>query len=189
MFRTPALSIMTHQLYHMARRTHFPIHGLTGMLIALLLGVSAAAAQAPRVEDVGFEFLPQDSLVVIEYDLIGEGEFAVDVSVSLDDGPFMAIRAVDGHVGPGVLPGSRNTITWDVYEDYPQGFTVESIVFRVDAVLTDRPTSTRRIALFAGGGAAILGTAAALLLGGGGGDGDNGGTTVLASPPGRPPGN
>lgn len=173
----------------MARMTYSRIPGLTVILITLLLGVSTAAAQAPSVENVGFEFMPQDSLVVIEYDLIGEGEFAVDVAVSLDDGPFMALRAVDGHVGPGVLPGSRNTITWDVYEDYPQGFTVESIVFRVDAVLTDRPTSARRIALFAGGGAAIVGTAAALLLGGGGGGDGNGGTTVLASPPGRPPGN
>lgn len=182
---------MTHQVQLMPRRTYYPSAALTGILVALLLGVSAASAQAPRVENVGFEFLLQDSLIVIEYDLIGEGEFAVDVAVSLDDGPFMALNTVEGNVGPGVLPGSRNTITWDVYEDYPQGFTVDSVVFRVDAVLTDRPTSTRRIALFAGGGAAILGTAAALLLGGGGGGdgGGNGGTTVLATPPGRPPGN
>ena len=176
-------NLMTRQVPHMARR-------LSWVLLALVIGVSSAAAQAPRVENVGFEFLPQDSLIVIQYDLIGEGEFSVDVAVSLDDAPFMALGAVEGNVGPGVLPGRRNTITWDVYEDYPEGFTVESIVFRVDAVLTDTPTNARRIALYAGGGAAILGTAAALLLGGGGGNGGGGdGSPVLASPPGRPPGN
>lgn len=184
------VSIMTHQFHHMARRISFRNAGVSGVLLALLLGVSSAAAQAPRVENVGFEFLPQDSLIVIEYDLLGEGEFAVDVAASMDDGPFMALGAVQGNVGPGVLPGRRNTITWDVYEDYPDGFTVDSIVFRVNAVLTDTPTSSRRIALFAGGGAALIGTAAAILLTGGGGDGGNGGgSTDLASPPGRPPGN
>ncbi|NNF04779.1 MAG: hypothetical protein HKN17_09960 [Rhodothermales bacterium] len=175
---------MIHQVPHMARRMSI------GAMLILMMSAVPAAAQAPRVENVGFEFMPQDSIVVIQYDLIGEGEFSVDVAVSLDDGPFMALNAVQGNVGPGVLPGRRNTVTWDVYDDYPAGFTVNSIVFRVDAVLTDRPSSTRRIALFAGGGAAILGTAAALLLTGGGGDGGNGGgPTVLAAPPGRPPGN
>lgn len=162
---------------------------MSSALLVLMLGALPASGQAPRVESVGFEFMPQDSIIVIQYDLIGEGEFSVDVAVSLDDGPFMALSAVQGNVGPGVLPGRRNTITWDVYDQYPEGFAVNSIVFRVDAVLTDRPTSTRRIALFAGGGAALLGTAAALLLTGGGNGGDGGGSTVLASPPGRPPGN
>lgn len=177
-------NLMTHQVYTMARR-------LSSLMLALLIGATSAAAQDARVENVGFEFLQRDSLIVIQYDLIGEGEFSVDVSASLDDGPFMALGAVEGNVGPGVSPGLRNTITWDVYEEYPEGFTVNSIVFRVDAVLTDTPTSARRIALFAGGGAAILGTAAALLLGGGGGGdgGDGDGSTVLAAPPGRPPGN
>jgi hypothetical protein len=158
------------------------------LLLVLSLAAGSAAGQSTRVENVDFEYLPDDSLIVIQYDLSGEGIYAVDAFVALDDGPFVALAAVEGNVGAGVVPGRRNTITWDVYEDYPRGFTVDSIVFRVDAVQTDAPSSSRRFVLFAGAGAALVGAAAAVLLGTGGGGG-GGDTTTLAAPPGRPPGN
>ena len=108
------------------------------LVVALLLGASAAQAQGARllVSNVQVSQRPFTALMDVIYDLETVGEIAATVSLflSTDSGvtyPNLC-ATVTGDVGGGVLPGTSHHIVWNAGTDFP-GFSSTICQLRVTA--------------------------------------------------------
>ena len=116
---------------------------------------------AEGVEGVRFQVIA--SHIKVNYNLVGEGNYAVELWI-FTQGPkpiSLQARTVRGDVGAKVGAGAGKEIVWEVLADLPNGIDSEEVVFEVRA---RRQSSKRWVWWGLGSGALGLGAAVVALL-------------------------
>lgn len=130
--------------------------------LILLLVCWPVLVWAEGVDNV--RFAAEGDQVRVFYDLEGEGRYAVELWLSHDGGhvfDFQA-RAVVGHIGQEVQPGTAREVRWDVLTDVPAGLEGDGFVFEIRA---RRPGSGPNPLVLGVAGVAAVGVTGALVLG------------------------
>ena len=135
-------------------------------ILLLLLSTPIAAQQQITEEGhtTNVKWVSRANIIVITYDLSGSGKSKYEVFITLrkeNDSSFAIIpRAIEGHIGEGVVPGTDREAQWYYRRDYPIGFSGKGYYFEIHVKKKEEPGN---LIYYIAGGAAVVGGIVAII--------------------------